>query len=215
MLLQYLFGYTSAFWELDSPSHNQYLSYNDLYKYDDNSLTNRVVERIINGHARPLLSDKPSHLNYDDFIIFLISEVDKTSDVSIDYWFNVIDLDGDGVITGYEIEYFWEEQKERIYALSNETLNFTDILCQLIDAVKRPAPHPGYIPTLYNNNNTHTKYDGTHLMNINITRKDLKSSGMSTMFFNTLFNLNKFILNEQRDPLRIKHIHDTPELTEW
>lgn len=27
--------------------------------------------------------------------------------------------------------------------------------------------------------------------------------------------IDKFILSEQRDPIRIKQIHDTPQLTDW
>ncbi len=42
---------------------------------------------------------------------------------------------------------------------------------------------------------------------------ELKGSHMAPMFFNTLFNLNKFILAEQRDPIRIKQVHATPQLT--
>jgi hypothetical protein len=47
------------------------------------------------------------------------------------------------------------------------------------------------------------------------TRKSLKQSAMSSQFFNTLFNLSKFIQSEQRDPFRIKQIHDTPQLSDW
>ena len=39
----------------------------------------------------------------------MISEEDKTSETSIDYWFKVLDLDNNGIITGYELEYFYEE----------------------------------------------------------------------------------------------------------
>jgi hypothetical protein len=34
-------------------------------------------------------------------------------------------------------------------------------------------------------------------------------------FLQTLFNLNKFVQSEQRDPIRIKQIHDTPQLSDW
>lgn len=41
----------------------------------------------------------------------MLSEEDKTTDTSIEYWFKVIDLDNNYIITGYELEYFYEEQK--------------------------------------------------------------------------------------------------------
>ena len=46
-------------------------------------------------------------------------------------------------------------------------------------------------------------------------KKALFSSNLAPQFFNTLFNLNKFIQSEQRDPIRIKQIHDTPQLSDW
>lgn len=38
---------------------------------------------------------------------------------------------------------------------------------------------------------------------------------MAPMFFNTLFNLSQFVLAESRDPIRIHHVHATPQLTPW
>lgn len=63
------------------------------------------------GAGRRLLSGIPGKMNYLDFVIFLISEVDKNNDVALDYWFNVIDIDADGIITTFEIEYFFEESE--------------------------------------------------------------------------------------------------------
>lgn len=40
----------------------------------------------------------------------------------------MIDLDCDGVLTTYEIEYFFEEQKQRIQSLSQELITFPDIM---------------------------------------------------------------------------------------
>ncbi len=50
---------------------------------------------------------------------------------SIEYWFRVMDLDGDGVISMYEMEYFYEEMVQRMEALGIETLPFEDCLCQV------------------------------------------------------------------------------------
>ena len=42
-----------------------------------------------------------------------------------------MDLDGDGVISMYEMEYFYEEQVEKMEMLGIETLPFQDCLCQV------------------------------------------------------------------------------------
>ena len=42
-----------------------------------------------------------------------------------------MDLDGDGVISMYEMEYFYEEMVQRMESLGIETLPFEDCLCQV------------------------------------------------------------------------------------
>lgn len=126
--------------ELDE-DHDGYIDANDLIQYDDYALTNKVVDRLMSGAGRKLLSPIPHKMNYLDFVIFLISEVDKNNDVSLDYWFGVVDIDGDGVISTFEIEYFFEEQKTRIQSLSQELITFPDIMCQMVDMVKKPLEH--------------------------------------------------------------------------
>jgi serine/threonine-protein phosphatase 2A regulatory subunit B'' len=42
-----------------------------------------------------------------------------------------MDLDGDGYLSMYELEYFYEEQLQRMEAIGIETLPFEDCLCQV------------------------------------------------------------------------------------
>lgn len=42
-----------------------------------------------------------------------------------------MDIDGDGVLSMYELEYFYEEQQHRMEQLGIETLPFEDCLCQV------------------------------------------------------------------------------------
>ena len=212
------------FWELDS-DHDGFIDVNDLSSYDDYALTSKVVERVIGGAGRPLLSAVKGKMNYLDFVVFLISEIDKSNPVSVDYWFNCLDLDEDGLVTGYEMEAFFEEQKQRIQSLSQEQITFVDILCQLIDMIKggqeagkdllplssTPLPSASATSQL-------ARSAALHLQPLpppTFTKADFRSSHLASAFFNTLFNLNKFILSEQRDPIRIKQIHDTPQLSDW
>lgn len=43
-----------------------------------------------------------------------------------------MDLDGDGYLSMYELEYFYEEQLSRMETIGIETLPFEDCLCQVI-----------------------------------------------------------------------------------
>ena len=42
-----------------------------------------------------------------------------------------MDLDGDGYISMYEMEYFYEEQMQKMEAVGIERLPFEDCLCQV------------------------------------------------------------------------------------
>ena len=37
-------------------------------------------------------------MGYEDFVWFILSEEDKSNDLSLEYWFRCIDLDCDGVL---------------------------------------------------------------------------------------------------------------------
>lgn len=179
------------FWELDA-NHDLQIDKEDLMRYSSHSLTTRIVDRIFSGHARPL--DAPQnagYMSYTDFIWFCLSEEDKTSDTAIDYWFRCVDMDGDGIITMFDMEYFYKEQLHRMESFGHEPVQIKDILCQLLDMIS-----PNMKPPM-------------------IRRRDLKKCRLAGNFFNILFNLNKFFAIEARDPLQIRQEHATPQLTDW
>jgi serine/threonine-protein phosphatase 2A regulatory subunit B'' len=179
------------FWELDT-DHDLQIDREDLMRYGGHSLTYRIVDRIFGGYARRLDNvDHPGYMSYTDFIWFCLSEEDKNSETAIDYWFRCVDMDGDGLITMYDMEYFYKEQLHRMECFGHEPVQIRDILCQLLDMVK-PNSHPPHIK-----------------------RCDLKACCLAGNFFNVLFNLNKFFALEARDPLQIRQEHATPELTDW
>ncbi|XP_010623811.1 serine/threonine-protein phosphatase 2A regulatory subunit B'' subunit alpha isoform X1 [Fukomys damarensis] len=180
------------FWELDG-DHDLYISQADLSRYNDQASSNRIIERIFSGAVtRGKTVQKEGRMSYADFVWFLISEEDKRNPTSIEYWFRCMDVDGDGVLSMYELEYFYEEQCERMEAMGIEPLPFHDLLCQMLDLVK---------PTC----------DGK------ITLRDLKRCRMAHIFYDTFFNLEKYLDHEQRDPFAIQKDveNDGPEPSDW
>jgi serine/threonine-protein phosphatase 2A regulatory subunit B'' len=172
----------------------------DLLKYEDCSLTYTMCNRVANGYARKLFSGEPGKMSYEDFVVFLISEVDKTSKTAISYWFNALDLDYDGYITKYEIQHFFAEQQERLQSLSQGDVLFEDILCQLLDIVQKGNP----------------QFSSTgEDLSCSISRQDLLDCKNAPIFLNTLFNLNQLLIAEQRDPQRQAQILSTPQLSPW
>lgn len=121
-------------------------------------------------------------MGYEDFVWFMLSEEDKTTLRSLNYWFKVIDLDDNQIITPHEMEYFYEEQVHRLEYLNHEPILFVDILCQMNDMVK-PKPIEGHF-------------------SLELLKQYQTQVGI---FFNCLVNLNKFIAYETRDLFALKH----------
>ncbi|CAI5489476.1 unnamed protein product [Closterium sp. Naga37s-1] len=177
------------FWELDS-DHDFLIDKDDLLRYGNHALTYRIVERIFAQVPRPFTSGVEGKMGYEDFVWFILSEEDKSSEPSLEYWFRCVDLDGDERITAPEMQYFYEEQLHRMECMAQEPVLFEDVVCQMADMIK-PAK------------------DGV------MTLRDLKGCRLSGNFFNILFNLNKFVAFETRDPFLIRQEREDPTLTEW
>ncbi|CAN1245174.1 Probable serine/threonine protein phosphatase 2A regulatory subunit B''delta [Linum grandiflorum] len=177
------------FWELDT-NHDYLLDREDLIKYSNHCLTYRIVDRIFSQVPRKFTSNMKEKMSYEDFVYFILSEEDKSSEPSLEYWFKCIDLDGNGALTSSELQYFYEEQLHRMSCMSQEPVLFEDILCQIVDMIS--PEKDGYI-----------------------TLRDLKRSKLSGNMFNILFNLNKFMAFESRNPFLINQERGEPILTEW
>ncbi|GAQ79247.1 protein phosphatase 2 formerly 2A regulatory subunit B' [Klebsormidium nitens] len=177
------------FWELDS-DHDFLIDKEDLLRYGNHALTYRIVDRIFAQVPRRFTSGVPGKMSYEDFVWFILSEEDKTTELSLEYWFKCVDLDCDGRITPNEMQYFYEEQLHRMECMAQEPVLFEDIVCQMADMIN-------------------PEVEGV------LTLRDLKHCKLSGNFFNILFNLNKFVAFETRDPFLIRQEREDPTLTEW
>ncbi|KAL5230530.1 hypothetical protein ABZP36_029306 [Zizania latifolia] len=177
------------FWELDA-DHDFLIDKENLIRYGNHSLTYRIVDRIFSQVARKFTSMTEGKMGYEDFVYFILSEEDKSSEPSLEYWFKCIDLDGNGILTTNEMQFFYEEQLHRMECMAQEPVLFEDILCQMIDMIG-PENESYFI------------------------LRDLKRCKLSGNIFNILFNLNKFMAFETRDPFLIRQERENPTLTEW
>lgn len=50
---------------------------------------------------------------------------------SIEYWFRCMDIDGDGILSMYELEYFYQEQIHKMEIYGIEYMSFEDCICQV------------------------------------------------------------------------------------
>ncbi|XP_055785859.1 serine/threonine-protein phosphatase 2A regulatory subunit B'' subunit alpha-like isoform X1 [Salvelinus fontinalis] len=180
------------FWELDT-DHDLYIDPKDLARYNDHASSSRIIERLFSGAVtRGSSVQREGRMSYAEFSWFLISEEDKKNPTSIEYWFRCMDTDGDGVLSMFELEYFYEEQCSRMEGMGIEPLPFTDLLCQMLDLVKPESQGK-------------------------ITLSDLKRCRMAHIFFDTFFNLEKYLDHEQRDPFALQKDIDNecPEPSDW
>lgn len=76
-----------------------------------------------------------------------------------------MDLDGDGVLSMYELEYFYEEQCQKLETMAIEPLPFEDCLCQMLDLVKPEVE--GQTPFL----RSRTKLDRFHFFHTDGSRR--------------------------------------------
>jgi serine/threonine-protein phosphatase 2A regulatory subunit B'' len=73
------------FWELDS-DHDFLIDKDDLLRYGNHALTYRIVERIFSQIPRKFSSKVEGKMGYEDFVWFILSEEDKSSEPSLEYW---------------------------------------------------------------------------------------------------------------------------------
>ncbi|XP_056635354.1 serine/threonine-protein phosphatase 2A regulatory subunit B'' subunit beta isoform X1 [Diorhabda sublineata] len=180
------------FWELDR-DHDLFIDKSDLTRHNDHALSTRIIDRIFSGCVtRGNKKHQDEKMSYTDFVWFLLSEEDKLHPTAIEYWFRCMDIDGDGYLSMYELEYFYDEQMHRMESIGIETLPFQDCLCQMLDMVKPKAPGK-------------------------IALSDLKKCKMTPIFFDTFFNLEKYLDHEQRDPFASQRDHDVDgqEMSDW
>lgn len=177
------------FWELDT-DHDFLIDKENLIRYGNHALTYRIVDRIFSQVPRKFTSRVEGKMGYEDFVYFILAEEDKSSEPSLEYWFRCIDLDGNSILTPNEMQFFYDEQLNRMECMAQEPVLFEDILCQMVDMIS-------------------PENEGA------ITIRDLKGSKLSGNVFNILFNLNKFMAFETRDPFLIRQERENPTLTEW
>ncbi|XP_064483271.1 serine/threonine-protein phosphatase 2A regulatory subunit B'' subunit beta-like [Ornithodoros turicata] len=161
--------------------NDRLLSKADVGKYEKGALVPRAVERVFDLLGCPAM-------RYVDFVVFLLAEKDKAHPRSIEYWFSRLDLDGDGVLTMYELEAFFEEQHGRCSLLMTDLVSFQDVFRQMIDLVKPKSSNM-------------------------FTLSDLKRCSLASVFFNTFINTYEFIHHEVFDPFDADRLRNGS--TQW
>ena len=179
------------FWELDE-DRDMHLGPQDLQRYGpEGTLNPKIVERIFQGQGRRLVSRVKGKMCYEDFVWFCLSEEDKCHPRSIRYWFKILDLDSDGIISGYELETFYNFTKKQLMQMTSEGIAYQDVVCQVRDM----------LPTT----TTVTTADGTPAVPGLRLGDLLANPHAAFVAMNMIMNVIKFLQFEQRDPFVVHH----------
>jgi hypothetical protein len=142
------------------------------------ALTPRIIERIFSGavtrdrHASQSRT-AVSSITYPDFVAFLLAEEDKKHPTrsplpplaklqmrnisSIEYWFRCLDLDGDGFISLYEMEYFYADVQRKMEAYGIDTMKFEDVACNVRRFSSISLVHVGIVSVVGYGRSTNTE----------------------------------------------------------
>ena len=121
------------------------------------------------------------------------AEEDKSNEVSVRYWFNCVDVDGDSKLNNMEMRSFYAVQLHRMQCMGHEIVPFEDMLCQMMDMIKPK--------------------NSDHLVVEDFMQAEC--SQVSGALFDALFNLNKYLLFEQRDPFVERQKREDEFETDW
>ncbi|CAA9988980.1 conserved Plasmodium protein, unknown function [Plasmodium knowlesi strain H] len=165
---------------------------NDLYRFDNHSLNDFIVNRIWSRISIKLAGPNEKYMCLNDWIYFIMNYEDMTTDRAIEFWFKLIDLDADCVIRDHEIQVFFNIQMERLKSHYLEEPKFEDWLCQMNDAIQ-------------------PKNEG------NFTLSDFKrNKKYAARFFGCLVSLSKLLAWESRDVYKELQIEtEFPHSTPW
>ena len=153
-------------------------------RYGSYGLSNRVVERLWTLRREA----GKEGMRYSDFVCFLLAEEGKQSFPALQYWFHVLDVDGDGYLGSKDMWYFYEELQSRLEAMDEELVSFDEIVNEFMDIVK-PAVHG------------------------RITLSELKRCGLAYNLVSALTNVRKYIaweaLSCEKAAGRASNLRDT------
>lgn len=92
-----------------------------------------------------------------------------------------MDKDGDGILSLYELEYFYEEVLDKLDEMNIESLSVENTICQVLDMINPREPGK-------------------------ITLKDLKTNQLAPIFLNTFVNMEKYLEFEQKEPVNTSKV---------
>ena len=193
------------YFELDEDRDGR-IGRDELIRYSDHALSDEVVDRIFSHGHRVIPGGNMDQITYIDFVYFMLSEEDKESEMGIRYWFDILDLDGVGMVHEDVLKYFFSYQQKRLKLLEQEYPSFEKIIGQLLDLLQLKS-----LPITF----VFLNVIVIHVIFYHRLPHLLSHREQAKTLFDILFNLNKFIMFEGRDPFFEKQKREDPFNSDW
>mmetsp|Transcript_1242 Transcript_1242/g.4393 ORF Transcript_1242/g.4393 Transcript_1242/m.4393 type:complete len:236 (+) Transcript_1242:127-834(+) len=128
----------SLFQQLDTCGKGS-LSSQQLLAYGQGNYTELFINRVFEEHVckkrSPEGSSNQSEMNIEEFLTFLLAVKNRESPQSLSYFFQILDLEGQGYITGKEIHIFFREVHSKWIASETTELLQDDVTDEVFDMV--------------------------------------------------------------------------------
>ncbi|XP_055372665.1 serine/threonine-protein phosphatase 2A regulatory subunit B'' subunit gamma-like [Condylostylus longicornis] len=162
--------------------HNGMLSKEELKHFGSGTLTTVFLDRVF---AECLTYD--NEMDYKTYLDFVLALENRHEPQSLHYLFRILDVEHQGYLTAFTLQYFFKGIQEQIIAHKSEQVNFEDVKDEIFDMVKSVDP---------------TK----------ITLKDLINCGQAETIVSILIEFHKFWAYENREAIVIETNPDeTPQ----
>jgi serine/threonine-protein phosphatase 2A regulatory subunit B'' len=111
--------------------HNGMLSKKELAGYGSGTLTSVFLERVF---AECLTYD--GEMDYKTYLDFVLALENRQEPQSLHYLFRILDVEHQGYLTAFTLNYFFKGIQEQILQHHQEPVNFEDVKDEIFDMIK-------------------------------------------------------------------------------
>lgn len=115
--------------------HNGMLSKKELCGYGSGTLTNVFIDRVF---EECLTYD--GEMDYKTYLDFVLALENRHEIQSLQYIFRILDIEHQGYLTSFTLQYFFKGIQEQINSHKAEPVNFDDVKDEIFDMVKSEDP---------------------------------------------------------------------------
>eukprot|EP00933_Yihiella_yeosuensis_P025063 TRINITY_DN19436_c0_g1_i1.p1 TRINITY_DN19436_c0_g1~~TRINITY_DN19436_c0_g1_i1.p1 ORF type:complete len:185 (+),score=45.83 TRINITY_DN19436_c0_g1_i1:60-614(+) len=120
---------------------NGMLSKNELTRFGNGMLTDVFIDRVFEEYQTYRDSETGEReMDYKTFLDFVLATENKNTPQAIQYFWKLIDINGNGCIDGFVINYFFRAVLKLLQHKSSDIASVDDVKDEIFDMVKSKKP---------------------------------------------------------------------------